>query len=251
MLAETCIAIAISWVLAAWAVPSFDDWRVRQQVRVAARALARALSLARSEAVTRQMRVTVCRSDGKGGCVLPGRRCATGAQDWSCGWLVQAEPGGAARAIVLHWQPPLKDVMITGSATSMTCRGATIVDAAIASVLAAVVIAGAGAARQAMLRAEHALLSRVRAALIVDSTIELMRAGQSRSVALALASRDASRQLPGGAATLARDPDGVHVLTVGWSELEAGAHPHLATCPGMPAPPPGYMRRCISIGFLG
>ncbi|KAG0162006.1 hypothetical protein DFQ30_004540, partial [Apophysomyces sp. BC1015] len=120
MLAETCIAIAISWVLAAWAVPSFDDWRVRQQVRVAARALARALSLARSEAVTRQMRVTVCRSDGKGGCVLPGRRCATGAQDWSCGWLVQAEPGGAARAIVLHWQPPLKDVMITGSATSMT-----------------------------------------------------------------------------------------------------------------------------------
>lgn len=119
MVAEICMAVAISLVLAAWAVPSLYDWRMREQVRTVARSLARTLSLARSEAVTRQARITFCRFDGNGGCLLPGRPCVTGALDWSCGWLVRAERHGTAQPIVLHVQPPLDDIVIAGSVTSM------------------------------------------------------------------------------------------------------------------------------------
>lgn len=120
MLAEICTVMAISLALAAWVIPSLHEWHSREQIRAAARALARTLSLARSEAVARQAPVTVCRSDGAGQCILPGRPCATGALDWSCGWLVQTrQPGVGAWPILLHTQPAVSDVTITGSTTEM------------------------------------------------------------------------------------------------------------------------------------
>ncbi|MCG1055465.1 hypothetical protein KQH49_11200 [Mycetohabitans sp. B5] len=128
--------------------------------------------------------------------------------------------------------------------------GATMIEAAIATALAAVAIVGAGAAWQAMVRSDQALSNRMRAVLIADAALELMRAGHPQSVALAHASRDASRQLLDGTVTVERDPDGADVLILEWSEPAADASQRAAACRGTIMPPDGYVRRCLSLGFL-
>ncbi|MCG1042687.1 hypothetical protein KQH60_09080 [Mycetohabitans sp. B8] len=128
--------------------------------------------------------------------------------------------------------------------------GATMIEAAVATALAAVAIVGAGAAWQAIVRSDQALSNRMRAALIADAALELMRAGHPQSVALAFASRDASRQLLNGTVMVERDPDGAHVLILEWSEPAADTSQRAAACRGMTVPPDGYVRRCLSLGFL-
>jgi type IV fimbrial biogenesis protein FimT len=120
VLVEALVVLAIIAVLAAFAVPSFNEWRMRDQVEARARALAGALSLARSEAVTRVARVTVCRSDGAGRCAPAGAPCAAGASDWSCGWLVFAERPDGGEPRLLRSDAALIDVSIAGNAAKMT-----------------------------------------------------------------------------------------------------------------------------------
>jgi Tfp pilus assembly protein PilV len=128
--------------------------------------------------------------------------------------------------------------------------GATMIEAAMATALAAVTIVGVGAAWQAMVRSDQALSNRMRAALIADAALELMRAGHPQTVALAHASRDASRQLLDGTVTVERDPDGANVLMLEWSELATDASQRAAACRGTIVPPDGYVRRCLLLGFL-
>lgn len=161
----------------------------------------------------------------------------------------------AARRLLYWWStawPPLRvrtTAMMPLTRFPMR-RGTTMVEAALVTALAAIVVAGAGAAQLEMLRADHALLNRMRAALIADSAIELMRAGQPRGIAIMLANRDASRQLLGGSAILSQDQDGINVLTVRWSELAANAPWHEAACQSTIGSPAGYVHRCVSVGFL-
>jgi type IV fimbrial biogenesis protein FimT len=101
-------------------VPAFGDWRMRDRVDARAGALVGALTLARSEAIRRGMRVTVCRSDGAGRCALSDTRCAAGPRDWSCGWLVFADRPGDAAPLLLRLDGPQRQVPIVGTLRSVT-----------------------------------------------------------------------------------------------------------------------------------
>nr|WKF58432.1 hypothetical protein HUO10_002931 [Paraburkholderia busanensis] len=117
-LVETLAVIALLAVVATLTVPSFLAWHVRDQVDARAKALASTLAYARSEALRRGTRVTVCRIDAARRCLAAGQPCANGVVDWSCGWAVMAERSGTFSLLRAH--PPLSAVSIGGTQTNLT-----------------------------------------------------------------------------------------------------------------------------------
>src|SRR5579864_4232745 len=103
-LIETLAVVALLAVIAVLATPSFVAWHVRDQIDARAKALASTLAYARSEALRRGARVTVCRIDAARRCLAAGQACGDGVADWSCGWGVLADQGGALS--LLRAQPP-------------------------------------------------------------------------------------------------------------------------------------------------
>ncbi|HSG92169.1 MAG TPA: GspH/FimT family pseudopilin [Methylotenera sp.] len=80
-LIELLIVIAIIGILAAMAMPSFNDLLRRQEINGQANALFSMLYLARSEAIKRSSVVTICKSSD-------GQNCGG---NWSNGWLMFAD----------------------------------------------------------------------------------------------------------------------------------------------------------------
>jgi type IV fimbrial biogenesis protein FimT len=117
-LIETLVVVAVLAVIAVVATPSFVAWHVRDQVDARARALLSTLSYARSEAVRRGVRVTVCRVDAARHCLASGQACRVGVADWSCGWVVMVERSGTPS--VLRAQAELAAVSIAGTQTNLT-----------------------------------------------------------------------------------------------------------------------------------
>jgi len=105
-------------VMAIIATPSFLAWHLRDQVDARARALFSTLSLARSEAVKRGARVTLCRIDVARHCLAPGKNCGSGAADWSCGWALFVERDGAH--VLLRAQPASPSIAIAGATTDLS-----------------------------------------------------------------------------------------------------------------------------------
>lgn len=119
-LVETLVVVALIATLALFAVPSFIAWRVRDQVDARAQAMVATLSYARSEALRRGVRVTVCRIDTLRHCLAVGSACGSGATDWSCGWAVMADEGSTAPPALLRMQPGLAAINVTGLLTNLT-----------------------------------------------------------------------------------------------------------------------------------
>lgn len=117
-LVETLAVVALLAVIAVMGTPSFVAWYVRDQVDARAKALVSTLAYARSEALRQGARVTVCRTDAARRCLVAGQPCGNGIADWSCGWAVLAERGGALS--LLHAQPLLAAVSIAGTQTNLT-----------------------------------------------------------------------------------------------------------------------------------
>ncbi|CAB3766504.1 GspH/FimT family pseudopilin [Paraburkholderia humisilvae] len=117
-LIETLMVVALLALLAAMATPSFVAWQVRDQVNARAYALLSTLAYARSEAIRRGVRVTVCRIDAARHCLAAGQACRSGATDWSCGWAVMIERAGALLA--LRAQPEFAAVSIAGASTNLS-----------------------------------------------------------------------------------------------------------------------------------
>jgi type IV fimbrial biogenesis protein FimT len=117
-LIETLMVVALLALLAAMATPSFVAWQVRDQLDARAYASLSTLAFARSEAVRRGVRVTVCRIDAARHCLAAGQACRSGVTDWSCGWAVMIERAGALFA--LRVQPELAAVSIAGALTNLT-----------------------------------------------------------------------------------------------------------------------------------
>jgi type IV fimbrial biogenesis protein FimT len=101
-LIELLTVIAITAILAATALPSFNRLIAGGRISEAANGLRASLELARSEATTRSVRVGICRS-GNANSSAP--TCSAGAEgpfggaDWAVGWIVyakaEANPGDA------------------------------------------------------------------------------------------------------------------------------------------------------------
>lgn len=93
-LIELLTVIAITAILAATAIPSFNRMIVGGRVSEAGNSLRAGLELARSEATTRSVRVGICRS-GNANAGAP--TCSAGAEgafagtDWAVGWIVYAK----------------------------------------------------------------------------------------------------------------------------------------------------------------
>ncbi|WP_233800073.1 GspH/FimT family pseudopilin [Paraburkholderia sp. HP33-1] len=117
-LVETLAVIALVMLIAVMAMPSFAAWHMRDQVDARSKALLSTLAYARSEALRRGTRITVCRVNAARVCLASGQPCADGIADWACGWAVFAERGG--KPSLLRAQPALAAVSITGVQTDMT-----------------------------------------------------------------------------------------------------------------------------------
>jgi Tfp pilus assembly protein FimT len=91
------VVIAIISILASAAVPSLMRFAATTRLADAGTALRGSLEIARSEAVTRAVRVGVCRSANANDTAPV---CSTGASggfgsaDWSAGWIVYAKAAG-------------------------------------------------------------------------------------------------------------------------------------------------------------
>ncbi|WCM20441.1 GspH/FimT family pseudopilin [Paraburkholderia bryophila] len=117
-LVETLAVVALLAIVAALTVPSFAVWQARDQIDARTKALASTFAYARSEALRRGTRVTVCRIDAARRCLAAGQPCANGIADWSCGWAVMAERSGALSILRAH--PSLSAVSISGTQTNLT-----------------------------------------------------------------------------------------------------------------------------------
>jgi len=90
-LVELLVVIAVSSILAAAAVPSFNRVVTASRLSEASAALRSAMELARSEAMVRAARVGVCRSAQSNAAVPDCSNAAASgyaAADWAIGWIV-------------------------------------------------------------------------------------------------------------------------------------------------------------------
>ena len=122
-LLELMVAVAVLSILVGLGVPAFNDTIRNNQLAAAGSDLISALTLARSEALKRSIRVSVCAAEDQD-------NCATGT-DWSKGWIVFTDDFGTAGVIepgdtlLQNWSPPARDVRITATfdrAVSFTPR---------------------------------------------------------------------------------------------------------------------------------
>jgi type IV fimbrial biogenesis protein FimT len=120
-LIELLVTIAIVGVLAALAAPSFNQVILSTKLSTYANAFTAAAQFARSEAIKRNVPVTLCRS-------VDGLSCATSGT-WQQGWIVMckyhaATPGicvsGGSDDLVLLWNQAISaDFYFTGDAYSL------------------------------------------------------------------------------------------------------------------------------------
>lgn len=88
-LIELLVTISVLAILLAIAVPSFQTFILNNRLATATNELVSALAIARSEAVKRATRVTVCKSANAG---AANPVCSTGA-NWQDGWIVFVDGG--------------------------------------------------------------------------------------------------------------------------------------------------------------
>ncbi|MEJ7931381.1 GspH/FimT family protein [Ramlibacter sp. AN1015] len=113
-LLELLLAVALLALLATLGIPSFQRQLASSRLSAAANDLGSALALARSQAIQKGVRFTVCRS-------LDQSECDTGARDWSTGWIVFQDDNGnrtreASEAITLVAHALPADITARGNA---------------------------------------------------------------------------------------------------------------------------------------
>lgn len=89
-LVELLVTMAVAAILLAIAVPNYQNFVLNSRMTSQSNDLLSALQLARSEAIKRNMRVSVCKSAGGGIC--------TAAGTWAQGWMV-FDDGGVAGTV--------------------------------------------------------------------------------------------------------------------------------------------------------
>jgi type IV fimbrial biogenesis protein FimT len=110
-LVELLTTLAVAAIVLTAGVPSFRELIQNNRLATATNELVATLHLARSEAIKRNARVTVCKS-------VNGTSCATSG-DWSQGWLVFTDPNSNAAydsstETLLHVQRRFSGASVTG-----------------------------------------------------------------------------------------------------------------------------------------
>jgi type IV fimbrial biogenesis protein FimT len=95
---ELLATLSIVAILSAMAVPAFRDFMQNNRAAEQSNALVGALALARNEAVTRGVPVSVCVSSD-------GESCDNGT-DWSSGWIVFSDAAGVLGTVDDAADPP-------------------------------------------------------------------------------------------------------------------------------------------------
>ena len=101
---ELMFTVAIAGVVMALAVPNFRDFIQNNRAAEEANALVGALSVARSEAVTRGIPVSVCSS-------TDGLICAD-SDDWTTGWIVFTDANGDPGTVDDDADPAIADTVL-------------------------------------------------------------------------------------------------------------------------------------------
>ncbi len=95
-LIELMIALAIMVILVTVAIPGFQSTLIRINASSIADTLISSLNFARSEAMNRNVRISMCAS-------LDGLTCDAGASDWNSGWIVSTlTPVGALDTVLRY-----------------------------------------------------------------------------------------------------------------------------------------------------
>lgn len=90
-LIEVIVTMAIAAIILTIGVPSFQTSIQNNRKTTSISELATALQLARNTAITRRVRVTLCKSPDGINCVTGG-----GSGDWSQGWMMFTNPNNVA-----------------------------------------------------------------------------------------------------------------------------------------------------------
>jgi type IV fimbrial biogenesis protein FimT len=101
---ELMFTVAIVGVVTALAVPNFRDFVQNNRAAEEANALVGALSVARSEAVTRGIPVSVCSS-------TDGETCG-GSDDWTTGWIVFTDGNAPLGDVTDAVAPAIPDTVL-------------------------------------------------------------------------------------------------------------------------------------------
>lgn len=127
---ELMITVAVLSILVGIAVPSFNEMIRQNRLATQTNDLLTATAVARSEAIKRGSRVTLCPANGDGS------DCAGNAQ-WSTGWLVISDEGpnvgrlDAGEMVLQRWPAATGQNLVVNNAqnlTSISYRGSGATD---------------------------------------------------------------------------------------------------------------------------
>jgi type IV fimbrial biogenesis protein FimT len=121
-LIELLVTLAIIAILIALVTPSFETVIHKNRIAATANLLNSSLQLARSEAITRGLRVTICKSAS----VDQAQPVCSQAANWQDGWLAFANQGhdctvDAGDELLKVFQPASDQVTITATSSFDSC----------------------------------------------------------------------------------------------------------------------------------
>ncbi len=120
-LVELMVVVAVVGILAVVAAPGMAALLNANRLSGAAGELTAALQIARSEAIRRNARVTVCASTNGTDCVA--------STAWSTGWIVHGNDNATGNDEVIRNDVPTGTVQISGPAAGIVFRPSGIIDA--------------------------------------------------------------------------------------------------------------------------
>jgi type IV fimbrial biogenesis protein FimT len=110
-LVELIVVLALISGTLAMAAPSMGDWLIKSRQRNLAKAIAHATTLARTEAIKRNDRVTICISADQKTCTQSG--------GWEQGWIIFPGPNGRTLEVddtIIHYES-------SGTFSNLTATG--------------------------------------------------------------------------------------------------------------------------------